>query len=146
MGDGVAASFLAVAGLRRLGLNTETALVLEPDIMVPAAGQGIIGITARADDFALLDLLATVEDPEVRIVATAERALLAALDGSCRTPIGSHARLLSNGDVHLTGLVARANGQFLLKRSLRAPGADAERLGTELGRSLRADSPMDVFA
>ena len=146
MGDGVAASFLAVAGLRRLGLDMGSALVLEPEVMVPAAGQGIIGITTRADDVVLRELLATVEDPEARVVSTAERALLAALDGSCRTPIGSYAQLLSNGDVHLTGLVACSNGQFLLKRSLHAPGADADRLGAELGRSLRADSPADIFS
>jgi hydroxymethylbilane synthase len=144
-GGGVDASLLAVAGLRRLGLDGEAALILDPSIMVPAAGQGIIGITVRADDVLMRDLLAAIEDPEARLVATAERALLAALDGSCRTPIGSHARLLDNGDVHLTGLIARANGRFLLKRSLQAPSADAQRLGTELGRSLRADAPVDVF-
>jgi hydroxymethylbilane synthase len=145
MGEGIDASLLAVAGLRRLGLDGEAALILDPDIMVPAAGQGIIGITVRADDVQVRELLATIEDPEARVVATAERALLAALDGSCRTPIGSYARLLDNGDVHLTGLIARANGRFLLKRSLQAPAADAQRLGTELGRSLRADAPVDVF-
>jgi hydroxymethylbilane synthase len=144
-GDGADASLLAVAGLRRLGLDGEAALVLDPDIMVPAAGQGIIGITVRATDVSIQDLFASIEDPEARLVATAERALLAALDGSCRTPIGSHARLLDNGDVHLTGLVARPNGRFLLKRSLQVPAADARRLGTELGRSLRADSPVDIF-
>ena len=141
----VDASLLAVAGLRRLGLDGEAALILDPSIMVPAAGQGIIGITVRADDVLMRDLLAAIEDPEARLVATAERALLAALDGSCRTPIGSYARMLDNGDVHLTGLIARANGRFLLKRSLQAPSADAQRLGTELGRSLRADAPVDVF-
>jgi hydroxymethylbilane synthase len=145
-GDGFAASFLAMAGLRRLGLEAEMAHPLDPDVMVPAAGQGIIGITARADDTVALDLLAMVEDPEARVLATAERALLAALDGSCRTPIGGYARLLSDGDVHLTGMVARADGTFLLRRSLSAAATDAERLGEELGRSMRADSPIDIFA
>jgi hydroxymethylbilane synthase len=144
-GEGIDASLLAVAGLRRLGLDGEAALILDPDIMVPAAGQGIIGITVRAADVVVRDLLTAIEDPEARFVATAERALLAALDGSCRTPIGSYARLLDNGDVHLTGLIARANGRFLLKRSMQAPAADARPLGTELGRSLRADAPVDVF-
>jgi hydroxymethylbilane synthase len=144
-GEGIDASLLAVAGLRRLGLDGEAALILDPDIMVPAAGQGIIGITVRAADVVVRDLLTAIEDPEARFVATAERALLAALDGSCRTPIGGYARLLDNGDVHLTGLIARANGRFLLKRSMQAPAADARPLGTELGRSLRADAPVDVF-
>ena len=79
------------------------------------------------------------------MVATAERALLAELDGSCRTPIGGHARLLPNGDLHLTGLVARADGSFLLRRTLQGPPADAARIGAELGASLRADSPSDIF-
>jgi hydroxymethylbilane synthase len=140
-----AASLLAVAGLRRLGMATGY-VPLDPDAMVPAAGQGIIGITVRAADMALRELLAGIEDPEARAVSTAERALLAALDGSCRTPIGGHARLLSDGRLHLTGLVARANGSFLLKRSLHGPAADAQQIGAELGSGLRADSPRDIFA
>lgn len=144
-GDKVAASLLALAGLRRLGLEDEASLVLDPDVMVPAAGQGIIGITTRADDYALREVLAAIEDREARIVATAERALLATLDGSCRTPIGSYARLLDNGEVHLTGMVARADGQFLLKRTLQGPSADAAQLGAELGGSLRAEAPADIF-
>jgi len=146
LADGAcAASLLAFAGLKRLGLADRANLVLDPEVMVPAAGQGIIGITARADDVELQDLFAAVEDPETRIVAEAERALLAELDGSCRTPIGSYARLLPNGIVDLLGLVAHPDGQFLLKRRLQAPAADAVRLGTELGRSLRAESPNDIF-
>jgi hydroxymethylbilane synthase len=91
-------------------------------------------------------LLAAIEDPEARAVASAERAMLAALDGSCRTPIGGYARLLPNGELHLSGLIARPDGSFLLKRRLHGPAADAVRIGTELGASLRADSPRDIFA
>ncbi|GAC1347641.1 MAG: hydroxymethylbilane synthase [Acetobacteraceae bacterium] len=140
-----AASLLAVAGLRRLGLEDQ-AVPLDPEAMVPSAGQGIIGITVRAADAVLRELLASIEDPEARAVSTAERALLAALDGSCRTPIGGHARLLPDGRLHLTGLVARADGSFLLKRSLHGPAVDAARLGAELGLGLRGDSPRDIFA
>ena len=140
------ASLLALAGLRRLGLEAEAAVVLDPGCMVPAAGQGIVGITAREDDLGLRELLAAIEDPAARRVSTAERALLAELDGSCRTPIGGHARLLPDGRLHLTGLVARTDGSFLLKRSLHGPAQDAARIGAELGASLRADSPRDVFA
>ncbi|MBL0951355.1 MAG: hydroxymethylbilane synthase, partial [Pseudomonas sp.] len=115
--DGPAATLLALAGLRRLELEHEASLVLDPDAMVPAACQGIIGVTVRADDVELLELLSGIEDSEARAVSTAERALLAALDGSCRTPIGGHARVLPDGRLHLTGLVARADGSFLLERS-----------------------------
>jgi hydroxymethylbilane synthase len=100
----------------------------------------------RASDAELLRLLGGIEDPEARAVSTAERAMLAVLDGSCRTPIGGHARLLPDGRLHLTGLVARTNGSFLLKRSLHGAAIDAARLGSELGLSLRADSPSDLFA
>ncbi len=140
------ASLLALAGLRRVGLAEVPKLVLAPEVMVPAAGQGIIGITVRADDRELLDLLAGIEDPEAKAVATAERALLACLDGSCRTPIGGYARILPDERLHLTGLVARADGSFLLKREIVGAVGEAEGLGTELGASLRADSPADIFA
>jgi hydroxymethylbilane synthase len=140
------ASLLAYAGLKRLGLAERASVVLDPDAMVPAAGQGIVGVTVRADDTELLELLAAIEDPEAKAVSTAERAMLMRLDGSCRTPIGGHARLLPNGELHLTGLVARGDGSFLLKRSLHGAARDAERIGSELGASLRADSPCDIFA
>jgi hydroxymethylbilane synthase len=141
-----AASLLALAGLRRLGLEQHAAVVLDPDAMVPAAGQGIVGVTVRADDTELHELLAAIEDPEAKAVSTAERALLAELDGSCRTPIGGYARLLPTGELHLTGLVASSDGTFLLKRALHGAAADAVRMGRELGASLRADSPHDIFA
>jgi len=140
-----AASLLALAGLRRLGMAERASAVLDPDAMVPAAGQGIVGITVREDDEDLRAMLSGIEDPEAKAVATAERAMLAELDGSCRTPIGGYARLLPNGELHLIGLVARSDGSFLLKRSLHGTAASAARMGTELGASLRADSPSDIF-
>ncbi|HEX2941754.1 MAG TPA: hydroxymethylbilane synthase [Rhodopila sp.] len=162
LGEGVCqASLLALAGLKRLGMELPGAVVLQPEAMVPAAGQGIIGITARADDTAMLDLCARLQDAASRIVAEAERAMLGVLDGSCRTPIGANARIMPDGQLILTGLVARADGSFLLKRSvhgalggalggqgngnLDARFADAAALGRELGESLRADAPSDLF-
>lgn len=141
-----AATLLALAGLRRMGLEERASSVLPPEIMVPSAGQGIVGVTVRESDTELLEMLAGIEDPEAKAVATAERALLATLDGSCRTPIGGHARLSPDNTLHLTGLVARADGSFLLKREIIGPTMDAARLGAELGESLRADSPRDIFA
>ena len=139
------ASMLALAGLNRLGMVVPGALVLDPNVMLPAAAQGIVGITARANDAALLTLLASIENTAARIAGTAERALLGELDGSCRTPIGAHAHLTDDGSLTLTGLVARADGSFLLRRSMSAAAADAIRLGRELGASLRADAPADLF-
>ena len=141
----VCASFLALAGLRRLGLEAEAGLVLDPDTMVPAAGQGIVGVTCREEDTELLELLHAIEDPEARAVATAERALLGSLDGSCRTPIGAHARLLPDGTVRLTGIVARPDGSFLLKRTVGGDAKDAGRLGRALGEELRRGAPADIL-
>ena len=145
-----AGSLLALAGLRRLGMAERASLVLDPETVVPAACQGIVGVTARAADVDLCQLLAAIEDAEARAVSTAERALLASLDGSCRTPIGGYARLAPPdaagvGRLHLTGLVARTDGSFLLRRSVSGAPEEAAALGRALGDSLRADSPPDIF-
>ncbi len=140
------ATLLALAGLRRLGMAERASVVLDPATMLPSSCQGILGVTVRAGDAALRTLLAQVEDAAARTAAEAERALLGALDGSCRTPIGAHATLLADGSLHLAGLVARGDGSFLLRRSLAGPAADAARIGRALGASLRADSPADLFA
>jgi hydroxymethylbilane synthase len=139
------ASMLALAGLHRLGIDVPGAVILDPLVMLPSAAQGIVGITVRADDTALRDLLGKIEDIASRTAATAERAMLGSLDGSCRTPIGAYARLLPDGSLILDGMVARADGSFLLKRTLTGAAVDAERIGSELGASLRADAPADLF-
>jgi len=140
-----AGSMLALAGLKRLGLEGEAAAILEPEMMLPAAGQGIVGVTVRARDHELHELLSAIEDPQAAAVSRAERALLAALDGNCRTPIGGYARMLPGGRLRLDGLTARADGSFLLRRSIEGLACDAVALGLALGDELRADSPADVF-
>ena len=140
------ASLLAFAGLKRLGLAARANAVLDPELMLPAAGQGIIGVTVRASDTSLRVLLAAIADANSTAAATAERAMLAGLDGSCRTPIGAYASLQSAGNLCLTGMVARPDGTFLLKRSITGLVADGERIGAELAASLRSDSPGDIFA
>jgi hydroxymethylbilane synthase len=141
-----AATLLALAGLKRLGLEDEASVLIDPDVMVPSACQGIVGITARAEDAELVRLLAAVEDPDARVAADAERALLHTLDGTCNTPVGAYARPRPDGTLHLTGLVASIDGSFLLKRCLVGGRRDAVRLGVELGESLRRDTPEAVFA
>ena len=139
------ATMLALAGLRRMELEHEASLVVPPDAMLPAACQGIVGITARAADTHLHELLRAIEDRETRVMATAERAFLGGLDGSCRTPIGGMAVPLPGQRLRLHGLVARADGSFLARRSLEGDFADAERLGLELADELRALAPADIF-
>ncbi len=141
-----AATLLALAGMKRLGLADEAGLVLAPEMMLPAACQGIVGVTVREDDVALRAMLAAIEDPDASAVSLAERALLAALDGSCRTPIGGHATIGADGQLRLTGLVARADGSFLLRRAIAGDRRDAARMGDELGRNLRAETPRDILA
>ncbi len=142
---GISATLLAYAGLRRLGLARHASLVIHPEIIVPAAGQGIVGITVRESDTQMRELLLAIEDPEARAVATAERAMLAMLDGSCSTPIGAYARITPDGSLHLTGLVASVDGSFLIKRRLSGLMADAAAIGATLGAELKKDSPAAVF-
>jgi hydroxymethylbilane synthase len=140
------ASLLALAGLRRLGMgDLPGAVVLNPEVMVPSAAQGIVGVTVRAGDADLRTRLAAIDDPQARDAAMAERTLLAGLDGSCRTPIGGYAALGADGALTLTGLVARADGSFLLKRRLTGARADAAAIGSALAAELRADAPADLF-
>lgn len=140
-----AAILLALAGMDRLGLADRASRVLDEATMLPSCCQGIIGVTARAEDEGLLAVLAAITDPASHIEAEAERALLAALDGSCRTPIGGRARLAGE-TLHLEGLVAREDGSFLLRRTISGRADEAARLGVALGAGLRADSPADLFA
>ena len=140
-----AASLLAMAGLNRLGLEDEAGVVIDADVMVPSACQGIVGITMRVEDSELHALLGAIEDRDARIQANAERALLGALDGSCHTPIGAYAELLAGGRMKLTGLVARHDGTFVLRRTLECLQTDAARAGAALGDELRAGCPADVF-
>jgi len=139
------ATLLAYAGLRRLGLADRASFIIHPEFLVPAAGQGIVGITVRESDEQMRELLAAIEDPEAKACAGAERAMLAVLDGTCSTPIGAYARITADGTLHLTGLVATPDGSFLLKRRLCGAIGDAERIGQELGAGLKTDSPGNIF-
>ena len=142
----VGASLLAMAGLNRLGLSDEASVILPPGVMLPSACQGIVGVTVRASDVELHDLLAAIADPDATRMAAAERGLLGALDGSCHTPIGAYATLLPDGRMHIDGLVARPDGSFVLRRSVECLQSDAGRAGAALGAELRRDCPRDVFA
>ncbi|OYV40289.1 MAG: hydroxymethylbilane synthase [Rhodospirillales bacterium 20-64-7] len=142
---GMHATLLAYAGLRRLGLAAHASLVIDPDFMVPAAGQGIVGITVRETDTQMRDLLAAIEDPEARAVSAAERAMLAVLDGSCNTPIGAHAVIDPAGRLHLSGLIASPDGAWLRRRRLAGPMQEAAKIGAELGAALKKDAPAWIF-
>jgi hydroxymethylbilane synthase len=142
----VAATLLAVAGLRRLGLTDGITAVLEPEVMLPAVAQGAIGIEIRSDDDAIRALLLPLHCARTGVCVAAERALLAELDGSCRTPIAAHARLGDDG-LALDALVLSPDGRrrFAASRHGGAP-ALAVALGADAGRELKAQLPPDFFA
>ncbi len=143
--EGVAsATFLACAGLRRLG-NFELANPIETDVMLPACAQGAVGIERRKSDEAAAALLAPIHDAETFIRISAERAFLKELDGSCRTPIGGLAEL--NGDtLHFRGEIIRPDGSTTHAGSWQGPLGDAARIGAEAGIELRAKGGEGFFA
>lgn len=138
------ATFLALAGLQRLGLDGRVASLLDPIAMPPAAGQGALCVTARTDDAEMRGILETLEDKTGAIETAAERAFLAALDGSCRTPIAAHARLDDDG-LFFIGEALTPDGRQCWRRTEKiARSADmlgaAITLGDRLGRSIRAEA------
>jgi hydroxymethylbilane synthase len=138
------ATFLALAGLRRLGLEDQVASLLDPLAMPPAAGQGALCVTARTDDVEMRGILEGLEDRRAAIETTAERAFLAALDGSCRTPIAAHARLDDDG-LFFVGEALTPDGRLRWRRTEKiARTADmlgaAATLGDRLGRSVRSEA------
>ena len=139
----VDATMLAVAGMKRLGVDAAHH-PLDPAEMLPAACQGAIGLETRLDDPIARPLCEAIGDAETAIAITAERAFLAALDGSCRTPIAALARL-HGAEVELDGLVARADGTAVIRLCDRAPAADAASLGTTLANRIKATMPPDFF-
>ncbi len=136
------ATLLAYAGLRRLGLEAHARGLLDPWRTPPACGQGALAITARADDDEALQLAASVGDAASRLEITAERAFLAALDGSCRTPIAALARW-ADGALRFTGEALTPNGACVWRRDADAAcatEADAAALGFDLGAQVRAEA------
>ncbi len=134
------ATFLALAGLNRLGLQGHATSMIDTNEMPPAPGQGALAITCRADDSAARAMLAkiSVADSESRIAA--ERGFLTALDGSCRTPIGALATI-KGGTLHLVGEVLSPDGKQHWRRedSITLPG-DAAALGKTLGAFIRTQA------
>jgi hydroxymethylbilane synthase len=140
----VDATILAVAGLKRLGLLAEATAILDPDEFLPAVGQGAIGIETRADDANTRALVAKVDDPDTAIALAAERAFLAVLDGSCRTPIGGHAEI--NGEnIRFRGVIVKPDGSEAFEVSREGRREAAAELGADAGRELRQRASADFF-
>ncbi len=138
------ATYLALAGLRRLGLAQHVASIVDPDIMPPAPGQGALAITARAGDDKTLQLLGLLNLAEHATTTSAERAFLEALDGSCRTPIAARGAI-SGDTLTLLGEVLTPDGRHRWRRQESvalggAPDEAARALGLKLGADIRAEA------
>ncbi len=135
---------LAVAGLKRLGLLAAATSLLNADEFIPAVGQGAIGIETRDDDAKTRTLVAAINDADTATALAAERAFLAVLDGSCRTPIGGHARVNGNS-VRFRGLIAKPDGSEVLDVAREGRRADAAKLGADAGHDLKARAGAGFF-
>ncbi|HET6519752.1 MAG TPA: hydroxymethylbilane synthase [Geminicoccaceae bacterium] len=145
----VDATLLALAGLRRLGLDDlrfegAAGVVVEPEEMLPAVGQGAIGIECRAGDGPVRALLAPIDHAPTTACVGTERALLDALDGSCRTPIAGLAEI-HGGEILLRAWTARPDGSGSLGTTRRGPVADGPRLGRDAGEELRRRAGPGFF-
>jgi hydroxymethylbilane synthase len=125
------AIILAAAGLQRLGFAQRIRRALEPELLLPAVGQGAVCIESRTDDTRVHELLAPLNHHETRICVMAERAMNARLQGGCQVPIGGHA-ILRNDKIWLRGLVGAIDGQQII----RAEGVGEKDQGTALGEQI----------
>ncbi len=145
LADGVAeATFLAMAGLNRLGMSDVPHAAVSEDDMLPAIAQGAIGIERRIDDERAKGLLAAIHDESTGQRLAAERAFLAALDGSCQTPIGGLATI--DGDtIHLRGEILKTDGTITYADEDSAPIAEGAALGRSLAKKLLDRAGADFF-
>jgi hydroxymethylbilane synthase len=141
----VDATLLALAGLKRLGLADAATAILPIEEFLPAVGQGIIALETRAEDTRTRDLLAALDHAESAIALACERAFLAVLDGSCRTPIAGHATI-SAGRLAFRGLIAKPDGSAHFETRRDGAIADATALGADAGRELKSRAGADFFA
>ena len=129
------AILLASAGLNRLGWANRITEEISHDILLPAMGQGALGIETRLDDTMIYDFISTLNHEETHYAVSAERSLVGRLDGGCQVPIGAYARI-EKGLITLKGLVASLDGEVIYKLENVGPVDDAINIGQELGSKL----------
>jgi hydroxymethylbilane synthase len=140
----VDATLLALAGLKRLGLADKATALLDAEEFLPAVGQGAVTIEARIDDARTRELLAKVDHADTSVALAAERAFLAVLDGSCRTPIAGHA-VLDGDAIRFRGMILRPDGSETFEARRAGRRHDAAALGADAGAELKALAPPDFF-
>ncbi len=136
---------LACAGLKRLGLDDRIRQELGPEVILPAIGQGAIGIECRLDDAETRDLVAPLADERTTLRVTAERAMNARLMGGCQVPIGGHA-VIEHGVILLQGLVGSPDGSRIVRGDISGRPEDAEELGRVLAEDLLARGAGELLA
>jgi hydroxymethylbilane synthase len=140
----VDATLLALAGLKRLGLANKATSLLDVAEFLPAVGQGAVTIEARSDDATTRGRLARIDHADTSTALAAERAFLAVLDGSCRTPIAGHA-VLDGDTLSFRGMILRPNGAEAFETSRTGSRKDAVALGADAGAELKRRAPPDFF-
>ena len=129
------AIILASVGLKRLSLEHRITQYIDTDLMLPAVGQGAIGIESRTDDKQILDIISVLDDKKSRVCIQAERAMNNALQGGCQVPIAGYCRL-NNDELTLQGLVGRVDGSKIIKQQITGFINEAESLGEKLAKQL----------
>jgi hydroxymethylbilane synthase len=143
--DGVAeGTFLAAAGLKRLGYEKHIRALIPTDVMLPAAAQGAIGIECKTEREDVRAMISAINHSPTQHCITAERAFLLALDGSCRTPIGGLAEL-RGGEIFMRGEVLSLDGRVRHYGEITGSANDAETLGRNLGEQLRREAGEELL-
>ncbi len=139
------AIIVAGAGVNRLGLSGKVTEILQPEVMLPAIGQGALGIETRIDDKETNELVGFFDHIETSCAVRAERALLKTLEGGCQVPIAAYATV-RGGSIKLSGLVASVDGKTVVKDMAEGPVQDAEKLGQALARTLLDKGAREILA
>lgn len=132
----VDAAILALAGLRRIGMEHRVSDVFEPDTMLPCVGQGVVGVECKADDAEAVALLERINHADTFACVAAERAMLKVLQGNCHTPIGGYCVVTANRNLRLIAMVSSMDGQQVVRGRHKLPFDQAEALGQAVAQQL----------
>lgn len=142
--QGLEGIMLAAAGMARMGWLREVSQFLSPDIVLPAAGQGVLGIEIRRDDRSMKELVSCLNHAETVLEILAERAYLGRLGGGCQVPIAGYARV-DGGSLQISGLVGTPDGRVLIGETFRGKRHDGAALGRAVADSILARGGREVL-
>ena len=137
---------LANAGVQRLGLSARASYVFEPEEMLPAIGQGIIGIECHTENKGVWNLITQLNHQATSTRLTAERSMNAGLEGGCQLPVAGHAIITAENEIWLRGVVAMPDASQMIFSEGRAPLTEAEALGRRVAQDLLAQGADKILA